>query len=362
MALFLYPDHEGWINVRINSKSRQHCDILIDIDEVLGKLHVSEEFKQGPFGHYLVHMTPTPAEQKQAYYNSIDMDFVCSSVIHKGCTARAYQTVSITDDQRTLFLNNESPKSSAKPNSMDDPDQKEVTYKSMCRMMTKVLFDVLPKALNDMLPKVLPQALNDILSKVKPTFLEKVLHQNLYNVHGTASDSSNIKDKAEEVDNKDSEVTKPNGHAPKVNECVNKKDKPDKVDNKDSKAPKRDEHAPKVDEFEVTVEAHTRSPISCKRTIDLESYRSPIPNLMVPTAEQSLIILENRPANYPERDLETRRKRKREKFLNSRWIDLEKRKKRKRVKAGQIHDISDDDHLLDPKYDAFLKTTGDDIL
>ncbi|KAK4854686.1 hypothetical protein QYF36_000204 [Acer negundo] len=50
---FLYSDHEGWINTRINSKSRQHCDILSDIDEVLGRLHVSEGFKQGPFGHYL---------------------------------------------------------------------------------------------------------------------------------------------------------------------------------------------------------------------------------------------------------------------------------------------------------------------
>ncbi|KAK0594009.1 hypothetical protein LWI29_013218 [Acer saccharum] len=50
---FLYPDNEGWINARIHSKSRQHCNILVDIDKVLGRLHVLEVFKQGPFGHYL---------------------------------------------------------------------------------------------------------------------------------------------------------------------------------------------------------------------------------------------------------------------------------------------------------------------
>ncbi|KAI9194227.1 hypothetical protein LWI28_004143 [Acer negundo] len=202
--------------------------------------------------------------------------------------------------------------------------------------------------LYDVLPKVLPQALND------------VLHKNLYNVHGTASDFANIKEKTEEVDNKNFEATKPDGHPPKVNECADKKDKPEEVDNKDFEAPIRDEHAPKVDEFEVAVEACTRSPIDCKSTIDLESYRSPVPNLMVSTTEQSLIILENRPHNCPEIDLETGRKRKREKFLNSLWIDPRKRKKRKRVKPGQLCDICNDDDLLDPKYDAFLKTTGDD--
>ncbi|KAI9180359.1 hypothetical protein LWI28_003946 [Acer negundo] len=208
MVLFLYPDHEGWIIARINSKIRQHCDILGDIDEVLGKLHVLEEFKQGPFGHYLgLHLPVT---------------------IH----GKAYQTESITDDQvgyelpgvipnldnqetkkkkeqidshsklcppsvqRTLFLNNESPKTSAKPNGMDDIDPKKVTYKSICGMMTKVLFDVLlkvlpqavvkdvlpnkgtekkkntskviTKVLYDVLLKVLPQALNDVLPKFLP--------------------------------------------------------------------------------------------------------------------------------------------------------------------------------------------------
>ncbi|KAI9200163.1 hypothetical protein LWI28_003577 [Acer negundo] len=212
-----------------------------------------------------------------------------------------------------------------------------------------------------------------------PTFLEKVMHRNLYNVHGIASDSANIKDKTKEVDNKESEAVKPDGHAPKVNECVDKKDKPEEVDNKDSEAPERDEHAPKVDEFEVTIEqcffdhiamllialvmthARTGSPIGYKSTIDLKSYRSPVPNLMVPIAEQSLSILENRPDNCLERDLETGRKWKREKFMNCPWIHPEKRKKRKRVKLGQIRDISNDDDLLDFKYDAFLKTTGDDI-
>ncbi|KAI9174090.1 hypothetical protein LWI28_011814 [Acer negundo] len=46
-------------------------------------------------------------------------------------------------------------------------------------------------------------------------------YTNLYTVHRTASDSANIKDKTEEVDNKDYEAVKPNGHPPKVNECVN---------------------------------------------------------------------------------------------------------------------------------------------
>ncbi|KAI9173578.1 hypothetical protein LWI28_003321 [Acer negundo] len=271
-----------------------------------------------------VHMTPTSAKKQQTHYKSIDMDFVCSSFIHRGCTAQAYQIESIIDDQvgcelpsvipdldnqetkkkkeqidslpklcpplvqKTLFLNNESPETSAKPNGMDDPDLKEAIVKDVLpnegmeikntsEVITKVLYDVLSKVLplahNDVLPKVLPQTLNGILSK-----------------------------------------------------------------------------------------ARTGSPIGCKSMINLESYRSQVPNLMVLTAEQSLIILENRPANCLERDLEIRRKRKREKFLNSRWIDLEKRKKRKRVKPGQICDISDDDDILDPKYDAFLKTTGDDIL
>ncbi|KAI9165423.1 hypothetical protein LWI28_013847 [Acer negundo] len=187
------------------------------------------------------------------------MDFFYSSFIHRGCTTHAYQTKSVTDDQvgcelpgaipdldnhetkkkkeqidsypkscppsvqRTLFLNNESPETSAKPNGMDDPVLKEVTYKSMCGMMTKVLFDVLPKALNDVLHKVLPHTLNDILLKVMPTFLEKAMHPNLYNVHVTTSNSANKKDKTEEVDNKDSEAVKPDGHAPKVNECADKK-------------------------------------------------------------------------------------------------------------------------------------------
>ncbi|KAI9181721.1 hypothetical protein LWI28_017866 [Acer negundo] len=87
-----------------------------------------------------------------------------------------------------------------------------------------------------------------------PAFLKKAMHQNLYNVHWIASDSANIKDKIEEVDNKFSEAAKPDGHALKINECADKKDKPEEVDNKDSDAPKQDEHAPKVDEFEVAVE------------------------------------------------------------------------------------------------------------
>ena len=50
---FLYPDHERWINARINSRGRQHCNIIVDIGNVLGRLNVLEQFKQGPFGHYL---------------------------------------------------------------------------------------------------------------------------------------------------------------------------------------------------------------------------------------------------------------------------------------------------------------------
>ncbi|KAI9178257.1 hypothetical protein LWI28_024422 [Acer negundo] len=120
--------------------------------------------------------------------------------------------------------------------------------------MYDVLPKVLPQALNDVLPKVLPQALNEILPKVMHAFLEKAMHQNLYNVHGTASDSPNIKDKTEKVDNKDSEAVKPDGHPPKVNECADKKEKPEEVDNKDFEAPIRDEYAPKVDEFKVAAE------------------------------------------------------------------------------------------------------------
>ncbi|KAI9174356.1 hypothetical protein LWI28_016075 [Acer negundo] len=295
MALFLYPDHEGLINARINSKSRHHCDILGDIDKVLGKLHISEEFKQGPFGHYLCLHLPVTIHGKvlHSILKSLTLHYL-KTAIHKNHKklqpskeANKNESASTTIEsvvdgegkqesqdtgpfkgnaknrgrkknkgkpepkptitynlsrfllcfQRTLFLNNESPETSPKPNGMDDPDPKEVTYKSMCGMMTKELFDVLPKALNDVLPKVLPQALNDILPKVMPAFLDKAMHQNLYNVHGTASDSSNIKDKTEEVDNKDSEAVKPDGHAPKVNECADKKDKPEhayKVDNKDA--------------------------------------------------------------------------------------------------------------------------------
>ena len=53
MLTFLYPDHEGWKNARINSRSRHHCNILVDIEKVLGRLQVIEAFKEGPFGHYL---------------------------------------------------------------------------------------------------------------------------------------------------------------------------------------------------------------------------------------------------------------------------------------------------------------------
>ncbi|KAI9191639.1 hypothetical protein LWI28_011276 [Acer negundo] len=81
------------------------------------------------------------------------------------------------------------------------------------------------------------------------------MHQNLYNVHGTSFDFANKKDKTEEVDNKDSEAVKLDGHPPKVNESADKKEKPEEVDNKDSEAPKSDEHAPIVDEFEVVVES-----------------------------------------------------------------------------------------------------------
>ncbi|KAI9192621.1 hypothetical protein LWI28_025565 [Acer negundo] len=233
-------------------------------------------------------MIPILAEKQQTYYKSIDMDFVCSSFFHRGCTNQAYQTESITDDQvgcelpgvildlddqetkkkkgqidshpkscppsiqRTLFLNNETLETSTNPNGMDDPNPNKVTYKSMCGMMTKVLFDVLPKVLphavvkNVLANEVLPYALNDILSKVMPAFLEKAMHQNLYNMYGTASDFANKKDKTKEVDNKDSKATKLDRHAPKVNESTDKKDKPEEVDNKDSEAAKSDRHAPKV--------------------------------------------------------------------------------------------------------------------
>lgn len=287
-------------------------------------------------------MKPTPAEKQQTYFTSIDMDFVCHSFIYMGWPAQPNRTDSITDDQvgcelsggipeldnqetenkneqmdshhnrappsvqRKLFANNESPKTTPNPNGMDDPDSKEVTYKSMCGMMTKVLFDVLPKvlpqaavkdvlpnevsekntsevirkvlydvlpkvlpeALNDVLPKVLPQALNDILPKVMPAYLEKAMQENLYNVHGTASDSANRTDKTEANDNKDSEAAKLDGHAPKVNGSEENRynvhvtasypvDRTDKSeDNKDSEAPKPDEEAPKVDEFEVAVEVN----------------------------------------------------------------------------------------------------------
>ena len=50
------------------------------------------------------------------------------------------------------------------------------------------------------------------------TYLEKAMHENLYNVHGTAFDSANKKDKTEANDNKDFEATKLDEHAPKVNE------------------------------------------------------------------------------------------------------------------------------------------------
>ncbi|KAI9159694.1 hypothetical protein LWI28_001002 [Acer negundo] len=159
--------------------------------------------------------------------------------------------------QRILFPNNKSSETSPNPNRMDDPDPKEVTYKSMRGMMTKVLFDVLPK--------VLPQA---VVKDLLPN--KRLMHQNLYNVHGIASDSANKKDKIEEVFNKDSKAANPYGHAPKVNESeknpynvhrmasdlVDKKDKLEEVDNKDSEALISDEHAPKVDEFEVAVEEH----------------------------------------------------------------------------------------------------------
>ncbi|KAI9177794.1 hypothetical protein LWI28_019347 [Acer negundo] len=182
-----------------------------------------------------VHMTPIPAEKQQTYYKSIDMDFVCSSFIHRRYTAQTYQTESIPDDQAIV----------------KDVLPTKGTKKNTSEVITKVLYDVLPKvlrqALNDVLPKVLPQALNGILPKVMLAFLEKAIHQNLYNVHGTASNFAKIKDKTKEVDNKDSEAAKPDGHAPKVNECADKKGKPEEVDNKDSEAPKRDEHASKVD-------------------------------------------------------------------------------------------------------------------
>lgn len=112
----------------------------------------------------------------------------------------------------------------------------------------------------------------------------------------------------------------------------------------------------------IASQAFTGSPIVCKRTIDLEPYSSPVPNLKVPTVEQSITLLEKRPDNYPKRDLETARKRKRSKFLNRQWIDPETRKKhQKQGKTPQILDISDDDDLLDTQYAAFLTNTGDNI-
>ncbi|KAI9160391.1 hypothetical protein LWI28_007698 [Acer negundo] len=153
---------------------------------------------------------------------------------------------------------------------MNDPDANEVTYKSMCGMMIKVLFDVLPKVLpqpvvKDVFPnestekntsEVITKVMYDVLPKVLPHALNDVLPKNLYNVHGTASDFANIKDKTEEVDNKDSEAIKSDGHPSKVNECADKKDYPKEIDNKDSEALIRDERASKVDEFEVAVEEH----------------------------------------------------------------------------------------------------------
>ncbi|KAI9156123.1 hypothetical protein LWI28_000970 [Acer negundo] len=190
-----------------------------------------------------------------------------------------------------------------------------------------------------------------------PTFLEKAMHQNLYNVHGTASNSTNIKDKTEEVDNKDSESTKPDGHPPKVNECADKNTNLRKLIIRTPRPQYRMNMLLKS----MNLKLQLRVPYRLQKYDRSRILQSPVPNLMVPIAEQSLIILENQTHNCPERDLETMRKRKREKFLNSLWIDPEKRKKRKRVKPRQLHDISNDDDLLDPKYDVFLKTTGNDI-
>ena len=113
----------------------------------------------------------------------------------------------------------------------------------------------------------------------------------------------------------------------------------------------------------VLTQGHTGSPIGRKGMIHLEPYRSSDPNLMVPgELEGSIILLEKMLDNYPRRDIETARKRKRADFLNTVWIDPEKRKKRKRAKRGLIlHDISDDDDLLDTESAAFLKSTGEDI-
>ena len=80
----------------------------------------------------------------------------------------------------------------------------------------------------------------------------------------------------------------------------------------------------------VVTQARTGSPIGYKSTINLEPDRSSVPNLMVPIVEQSIILLEKKPNHYPNRDIETVRKRKRSKFLNRQWIDPETRKKRKR--------------------------------
>ena len=251
-------------------------------------------------------MKPTPAEKQQTYFKSIDMDFICDSFIHRGCPAQPNRTESITDDQVGCELsgglpeldNQETKKKNKQIDShhnskyvwdddkglfdvlpkvlpqaaVKDVLPNEVTETNASEVITKVLYDVLPKvlpqALNDVLSKVLPQALNDILPKVMPAYLEKAMHENLYNVHETASDSANKKDKTEANGNNDSEATKLDGHAPKVNESeenrynvhvtasdhADKKDKSEEVDNKDSEAPKPDEHAPKVDEFEVAVE------------------------------------------------------------------------------------------------------------
>ena len=106
-------------------------------------------------------------------------------------------------------------------------------------------------------------------------------------------------------------------------------------------------------------QARTGSAIGCKRTIDIEAYGSPVPNLMVPTADESIILLEKEPDGYRNRDIETARKRKRSKYLNSLWIDPEDRKKRKLRRTPRLIDISEDDDLLDTEYAAFLKTTGD---
>ena len=69
---------------------------------------------------------------------------------------RSWTTRKPKKKNEQIDSHHKSPETTPNPNGVDDPDLKEVTYKSMRGMMIKVLFDVLSK--------VFPQAVvKDVL-------------------------------------------------------------------------------------------------------------------------------------------------------------------------------------------------------